>query len=466
MINKLVTQKMKIKLNIESLIENKETILILLSIILLNQFSTIAYIILIFFLLTITNFRNLKIENISYFYIFLSALSILQLFLLRLNIINILISTVFNCTLIIIITAIKSIKSLDQSLERIIKYLFIINFVISISQLVIIWSSNNFTFPYWIENSSEYGMSTGDNIKGIFNYTSYYNAIFNVILLIYFKEIKSYRFQYLSLFLVGICTSNLASFMTIIILVINIFKDNYKISIIGIIIFGLATVIFSMKNIEYVEQTVSNLSFNRTDVDNKSLENTKPTKFPNQTHNSERFNAPKPLNEGLKSMISEQIRGGNSKLYSLKYNFNTWSKSIWNIIMGYGPGNFSSKLAFRASGNKEFGNYPTRQHKTTEEFKNGDLRIYNTIKSMDNSFHSIRLYPFSGFTMLIGEFGIFGLLAFFYFIIIKYFDVKNIINYCNQYLLILVIFSLFEYTFETIPLMVVFSILLNKNNYE
>jgi len=82
------------------------------------------------------------------------------------------------------------------------------------------------------------------------------------------------------------------------------------------------------------------------------------------------------------------------------------------LITGLGAGNFSSKLAFRASGLNIYGNYPQRFRHINEDFKHNHLDLYLYYFTDTEDKHSIINSPNNTYGQLLSEYGIAGLLAF------------------------------------------------------
>lgn len=85
------------------------------------------------------------------------------------------------------------------------------------------------------------------------------------------------------------------------------------------------------------------------------------------------------------------------------------------ILTGTGTGNFSSKLAFRATGLRIAGGYPARFIYVNEDFRQNHLGLYLTYFSRDIELHSLVNSPNSVYDQLLSEYGLAGLAAFFVF---------------------------------------------------
>jgi hypothetical protein len=82
------------------------------------------------------------------------------------------------------------------------------------------------------------------------------------------------------------------------------------------------------------------------------------------------------------------------------------------IITGNGMGNFSSRLAFKATGLHIAGAYPRKWIYIHPDFKKYHLSIYLSYFGQDSGYHSILNSPNSVYAQLLGEYGLAGLMAF------------------------------------------------------
>src|SRR6185437_596411 len=82
------------------------------------------------------------------------------------------------------------------------------------------------------------------------------------------------------------------------------------------------------------------------------------------------------------------------------------------IIAGSGVGNFSSKLAFKATGLGLEGGYPAKFVYISRDFLSNHLDIYLNFFSKRNGLHSLTNSPFSVYDQLLAEYGLAGIAAF------------------------------------------------------
>lgn len=129
------------------------------------------------------------------------------------------------------------------------------------------------------------------------------------------------------------------------------------------------------------------------------------------------------------------------------------------ILTGNGIGNFSSKLAFRATALNTNGGYPSQWAYVNEDFKNNHLETFLYFFSRDRELHSVANTPNAVYNQLTGEYGLAGVLAFIIFYLmfwIKRFDKKS---FGVPLLLLLVLIFFADYWFEQLSIVVLFELL-------
>jgi hypothetical protein len=165
--------------------------------------------------------------------------------------------------------------------------------------------------------------------------------------------------------------------------------------------------------------------------------------------------------DSLTSASAYQYHSAYSgKILSYIETINFMFHDIKNFILGSGAGQFSSKVAFKASGIGVLGNYPKRFHYISEPFKENHLRIlvYYFIQSPEK--HSATNIPFSVYNQLLGEYGLIGFLLFI-FLYIYYFAKKyKLLTYGKIILPVMMIFFATDYWFEHLSIVVIFELLM------
>ncbi|MDB4925819.1 hypothetical protein [Mucilaginibacter sp.] len=151
------------------------------------------------------------------------------------------------------------------------------------------------------------------------------------------------------------------------------------------------------------------------------------------------------------------------KITGLLQTVNFFKQHPSKIIVGDGVGNFSSKLAFRATGLKFTGGYPAKHIYINHNFLINHLDIYLNFFSKSASSHSLINSPFSVYDQLLAEYGLAGLLALFVFYI--GFFAKHYVNLTYGIPLLLFVLAIFfiDYWFEQLSIMIMLELMLFLN---
>jgi hypothetical protein len=130
------------------------------------------------------------------------------------------------------------------------------------------------------------------------------------------------------------------------------------------------------------------------------------------------------------------------------------------IIAGDGIGNFSSKLAFRATGLGVSGGYPEKLSYVSRDFLLNHLDIYLNFFSKRSGYHSFVNSPFSVYDQLLAEYGLVGLAAF--ALCYLGFFAKNLKHLTYGVPLLALVLAVFfiDYWFEQLSILVFFELLL------
>lgn len=177
----------------------------------------------------------------------------------------------------------------------------------------------------------------------------------------------------------------------------------------------------------------------------------------------------------LNQMYSVAVQDSLGKLYNWKRPgkfiaaeqlFNFYKQHISKIVFGNGVGNFSSRLAFKATSLNIAGQYPGRFKYINPDFFVNHLYLYLYFHSQEQSKHEASNTPDAVYYQIAGEYGVSGLLllGFLYF---GFFVRKVRKQSFGLPLLLLLAGSFFaEYWFEQFSVVVLFELLffLDLNN--
>jgi hypothetical protein len=151
------------------------------------------------------------------------------------------------------------------------------------------------------------------------------------------------------------------------------------------------------------------------------------------------------------------------KVLGLKQTVNFLKQYPGKILLGDGIGNFSSKLAFRATGLKFTGGYPHKRTYINPDFLRNHLDVYLSFFSRSAATHSLTNSPFSVYDQLLAEYGLLGLLALFVFYLGFFARHHATLTYGIPVLLLVMCLFFIDYWFEQLSVLVFFELLLFLN---
>lgn len=133
------------------------------------------------------------------------------------------------------------------------------------------------------------------------------------------------------------------------------------------------------------------------------------------------------------------------------------------LIAGLGIGNFSSKIAFRASGLGLRGGYPQQHTYINPAFLTNHLDVYINYFSKDVSLHSVSNNPFSVYDQLLSEYGLPGLLALIIFYLGFFSKQYQHLTYGIPILIFITGIFFIDYWFEQLSAIILFELMLFLN---
>jgi O-antigen ligase len=151
------------------------------------------------------------------------------------------------------------------------------------------------------------------------------------------------------------------------------------------------------------------------------------------------------------------------KLVAFQQTFRFLKQHPAKLLTGAGIGNFSSKLAFRATAMNLTGNYPVRFAYINDDFKLNHLDLYAYYFADKDDYHSVVNSPNSTYDQLLSEYGLAGLFSFLIFYIA--FFVTKLKRHSVAIPLVMFMLGVFfiEYWFEHLSVVIFFELLLLLN---
>jgi hypothetical protein len=494
------------KPNLKQIFSNADIQLLVFLIFFLNVKFVVKVLAIVFMVAYSRNLRfglSLKNSRLPLFYLFIILLEIIKyLFVVRNYELNY--ALVFSMGILQWVLCLLAIHYVKLHVDReevarthdTIRAFFMLNFLVSLlflAMLIIhpVW------LTYWGHGAdiSFNNPSAGDTILGISFDTSTVNATINCLGLIYFLYKRDYLFAIVNILTIVLCTSNATFFLSLAVLILMVLTLRDKKlrihTLIYSLVFLLLYFLISPKNRIYIrnyfiqlyvmnknprQQPVLDTQIYQIRIGDSIITMEKVVEIlPDSAYN---FSNQK-LGKAVGNLISfRSLRRNNSgyamipeimynsrpgKLISYIQTCFYLSSNVRRFLFGSGIGNFSSKLAFRASGVNALGSYPQKFRYASPEFRYNHLKTYLYYFNADASKHSVLNYPFSVYNQIPGEYGLIGtlLLIIFYlgFFVARY----RRLSYGRYMLIILLAFFLLEYWFESLSLIVMFELFMLLN---
>lgn len=151
------------------------------------------------------------------------------------------------------------------------------------------------------------------------------------------------------------------------------------------------------------------------------------------------------------------------KIIGFKQTVGYLKKHPVKILAGAGVGNFSSKLAFRATGLKFTGGYPKKYIYINPDFLRNHLDVYLSFFTRSAASHSLTNSPFSVYDQLLSEYGLLGLLALLVLYVGFFAKDYRLLTFGIPLLLFVLFIFLIDYWFEQLSVVVFFELLMFLN---
>jgi hypothetical protein len=161
---------------------------------------------------------------------------------------------------------------------------------------------------------------------------------------------------------------------------------------------------------------------------------------------------------------------GNKPLPGKLIAFQQTARFLWQhperLLTGNGMGNFSSKLAFKATGLAAAGGYPEAYTYVHPDFFTHHLAVYLYYFSKHPRHHSVTNSPSTAYNQLAGEYGMLGLTAFLLLYLGYFLKDYRKLTYGIPLILLLVGFMFMDYWFEQLSILILFELMLLLNQKE
>ncbi len=390
---------------------------------------------------------------------------------------------------------------------------FVLNALVSMIQIALIMIEIRSVNPYTYTGMNfKYYDSTGDHIRGITGDISTVNMVINTFGLFYFMYEGSFLLCALCCLIALSTTSNLGNTILIVFLLAVVFLDPSRLRksaalcCISFLVLFISRI--SPSNLKYVNSMAQVILHLKKKPLEKKYEEGNPADRAIIAYIRLKYHSAKSSSyeedEKVKKLLAEKeikdqelehaedtiyMRKDNQKrdYFSILYNryygdtanpdplfkkkmpgkalafAETWkylTSHPAKFIAGAGPGNFSSKLAFKSSNIGVAGKYFPSIAYVAPEFRDGHFKIALRYLTRPISEHSVVNFPNSILNQLAGEYGLTGLVLF--MVLYFYFFLKRFrsLTYGRILLPMCCAFLLTDYWFESLSMLVVFELLM------
>lgn len=384
----------------------------------------------------------------------------------------------------------------------------ILNFLVCVIQMILVMKVTHALNPYKAKIIAPdirfpnilhpYEQSSGDHIRGIFNYDNHYNAIVSQFLLLFFLFRKRYLLSFLNLLIVCAVCYNLVTLLLFMILGLSIFIFSgwqAKLIVSGFMLYIVAFYAFvTPENVAYLTSRIRNSIYSLKGDNSKiHVDTAKPVvvtiqqasavpardkeqnaepqtsvdagKQNNETqkHDTIVVNAPDKKGSVLKfgsensTYVFDKVSG---KRISYGQTLAFLKGNHLYAVIGSGAGTFSSKLASNLSG--VYG--PTMLNKklprpSYDVYYENHGAIITNLQKIEIGYHSINNFPNSVYNQLLSEYGLLGMALFFVFYVWYFLKKYRKFTFTLFTLPLLLIYFNYGYQFETLDVVVFFELL-------
>ncbi len=400
-----------------------------------------------------------------------------------------------------------------KKVENALAYFFVFNAVFTLINILRIIYEIHSINPYvYVGQNFKYFASTGDHLRGITMDLSTVNNIINSFGLFFFLYIRRYFLSGLCFLVAMFTTSNVGNFILmfffIYILIVDRSRFNKSIVLCYISFLVVFVIKISPSNLNYLNNKVQSVFHlekkiitrhweDNTEKDqmiSKYLGRNNKAPFENfedkrmigyimaETEKADQVKSHK--EDSVYMNLENESRYKFVRFYNQHYGdtlvsldkayydkypgkylsfletFAYVKKRPRNLMMGAGAGNFSSKLAFKASNVNILGKYVGKLTYIAPEFEANHLKLTMVYYLKSVSEHSVINFPNSVFNQLLGEYGLIGLLLFFVFYVWFFLKKFKTLSYGRILLPMCLLFLLTDYWFESLSMVIVFEVMM------
>jgi len=415
-------------------------------------------------------------------------------------------------------------KNGTEKIRNALEIFLALNIAVSLWNLFIIMIETRSVNPYTFEGLSyKYFISTGDNIRGITADVCTTNMIINAFGLFYFLSQRKYWFSLASLVVILMTTSNLGNIILLIFLIVVFITDSSKLNKSIMLCYISLMVVFMIKvspsNLDYykglyikmtqqdkpntvgvtppVKRTLNSDSLLLVFVSRKHFERKQkqvgaqgkaerenafheirkkiegyrfPVEMKDPSFDMYERNIHDKVADYCKTIYGDSLTSGDipllkdhkipGKLVSFAETMNNATGSIKSFVFGEGPGNFSSKMAFRALGLNIDGTWPSAYTCYSDKFRDNHLKLWLFYRIQPPAEHSVINHPNSCANQLMGEYGLAGTLLFLVYYAGYFVRRFKFLSYGKIIFPLLLVFMGVDYWFENLSVVVIFEVMI------
>jgi hypothetical protein len=406
-------------------------------------------------------------------------------------------------------------KNDSETLHHTLLIFFLINAAVSFATLFSIIIETAAINPYRYQgNYQKYFINTGDYIKGVTFDTSTTNAAINAFGIIFFLHKRNSFMVLLCMATLLLTASNVMNLLLFGVLAFvfafRSVRDQKSLIVACLLMTAVFLSKISPQNVQYVNESMDKVMGKRSkqqtlreiplmerpdsllnddqvkekrarlylDSINRLLLAPQPTaavlatpvavvekpELPKDDIHSATFQSRDDTTDTRKELISIVTKTeAVAKLIAMQQTAAFFKEHPFKIITGAGMANFSSKLAFRATGLSTAGSYPRSYLYVHQDFEKNHLALYSHFFSRKAGMHSVVNSPNSALGQVWSEYGLAGLACFLIFYTGYFIRNGRKLTYGIPLLMLFVGLMFVDYWFEQLSVVVLFELMMLLN---